>query len=94
MFDIITHVALRCFVALTHPRPAAPQQRAARDSGQATTEYALVLLGAAARCLCCRYHMFFCSSSSCRLFVAGVQLKLPVAVAGFWLSVVAGQQTV
>ena len=48
MFDIITHVALRCFVALTHPRPAAPQQRAARDSGQATTEYALVLLGAAA----------------------------------------------
>jgi hypothetical protein len=48
MFDIVTHVALRCFIALTHPRPAAPQQRAARDSGQATTEYALVLLGAAA----------------------------------------------
>ena len=48
MFDIVTHFALRCFVALTHPRPAAPQQRAARDSGQATTEYALVLLGAAA----------------------------------------------
>ena len=49
MFDIVTHFALRCFVALTHPRPEVSlQQRTTRDSGQATTEYALVLLGAAA----------------------------------------------
>lgn len=51
MSELVVRLQLLCLCAVTgvHPVPAAPDlDRSPRDRGQATTEYALVMLGAAA----------------------------------------------